>query len=582
MDSASGMLPAMTVLGRDLATHRVAIAATLIGLGAVPGCSLRDEGGLDLVGPKSGLGGETGTGGGGGLASGTGGLGGSATGGGATGNGAVGGATPGWGGTEPDAGGTLGEGGATGTGGIDPCTEPEVWCDTEDFVGCAELGTMAHCSACGDACNTGEACTEEPDAGAACTCVTGTRCPPTTGDCVDTEVDENHCGGCDIQCGTNAECTDGSCGCTDDAFPDAHEKQSTELVDCYNYDTDVEHCGDFETQCLQNEVCLSGVCACESPHALCPGDDGSRICADLKHDSNHCSACGVRCPVNAVCQDGECQCQPDTPTVCHATGPNPAGTGDDSGGGEGRSAGEGGQAGGGAGNRGGVLSSGGQSGGGGELGTGGDEPGGGGASGGGGELGGGGVSGAAGGGATIPYDPGICVDTTSDPHACSEDCIDCFVTLGIDALCVDSACACPVGAEICIDPETSNDVCVDKQTDERHCGACGNSCGDAEECWGGECVTSPCDGLCDTATLMDPGRTEKSIGCYELMADQIPYATTPRIVGWSFSEDFALEVQGEPWPDFTNGADHPLGEMRVRGWCIEVTSGIGTIYAPND
>ncbi len=499
--------------------------------------------------------------------------------------GGTGGSVPGSGGT----GGMLPTGGLGG-GPVPACQAPEVWCNTGSFLGCVELGTPEHCAFCGNACGAGESCIDGSDDTKQCSCVSGTRCPAGTGDCVDLLVDEAHCGGCDVRCGARAECVGGECGCTDTQFPDAHENPETGLADCYDFATDVEHCGDFDTRCLSGETCAAGTCICEAPNVYCPEDGAPAVCVDLQRDVSHCSACGFRCPENGLCRDGVCRCQPDAPTVCHAGGGGHGGAGGNgSGGFAGGGAVDGGIAGGGV-SAGGVpgggvagagASAGGTVPGGGQgglsrSGRGGASP--------------GGSSGVSAAGAMThgplgsgDGDPGMCVDTETHPHACGSECADCFVTVGLDAVCSAGVCECPPDTEICIDTETTDNICVNKQTDERHCGTCGNACqADIEECWAGECVDSPCAGICDGATTMNPGQTGKTVGCYELAASQIPATSLPRIVGWSFSPDFSIEVNGEVWDTFTDGSDHPLGAQRLGGWCIEVTAGSATIYAPND
>lgn len=179
-------------------------------------------------------------------------------------------------------------------------------------------------------------------------------------------------------------------------------------------------------------------------------------------------------------------------------------------------------------------------------------------------------------------DPGTCADTQTDARFCGAGCDDCFTTVGVNAECVAGTCQCPATYEVCFDPDSGDDTCVDKQTDEVHCGQCANPCGAGEECWGGACVDSPCGGLCAPAQSMEPSGTVKAVGCYELLASQIPNAGTPRLTGWEFKNGFAMELNGVPLPQITQGGDHPLGAERLGGWCIEVTAGSANLYAPND
>ncbi len=52
-------------------------------------------------------------------------------------------------------------------------------------------------------CGTGQSCSN-----GACVCMTGMLC---SGACVDTENDQNHCGGCTTQCAADGACVSGAC-----------------------------------------------------------------------------------------------------------------------------------------------------------------------------------------------------------------------------------------------------------------------------------------------------------------------------------------------------------------------------------
>jgi hypothetical protein len=61
--------------------------------------------------------------------------------------------------------------------------------------------------------------------------------------------------------------------------------------------------------------------------------------------------------------------------------------------------------------------------------------------------------------------------------------------------------ACPATGVVCKSGTTPCGLgCVDVKSDTRNCGACGNACGNTQQCSSGECVcpsgTSPCDGSC--------------------------------------------------------------------------------------
>ncbi len=466
------------------------------GNGSNAGSLSSDAGGtggvVDLSGGRE-TGGETSSGG----ADPAGGRGGWGAGGTAAGGLARGGAA----GRGTNNGGMAGSGVSTGgaptggapTGGA-PCSDPEVWCDTAQFVGCAELGTQDHCSGCGLACPMDEECVDSGGVDHfSCSCISGERCPAEDGSCVDTQSDPAHCGECDLACGSNAECTAGACGCTHEDFPDAHEG------DCFDFASDEEHCGDFETACLPGEECIAGECICDSPRTLCPEDGDPEVCVDLDADAANCGACGTECAVNGICQEGACVCQPDA-TLCLAS----------------------------------------------------------------------------------EDDPGVCAHVEDDPGYCGAECVNCAVAVGIGAVCNTGECECPTGFGICIDPSSGGDMCVDRDTDENHCGRCDNPCAPGGDCVQGVCVETPCQDLCSGAIHMDPAGTVKPVGCYELFATDLPNVTVPRLTGWEFKNNFRLAVNGEAWPQFTQGGDHPLGQTRASGWCIEVLSGSANVYAPDD
>ena len=60
--------------------------------------------------------------------------------------------------------------------------------------------------------------------------------------------------------------------------------------------------------------------------------------------------------------------------------------------------------------------------------------------------------------------------------------------------CQGGVCACPAGQEIC------NDVCVDKQTSQDHCGTCGHACPTNTTCDGGVCTCGDGDACPDGET----------------------------------------------------------------------------------
>jgi hypothetical protein len=115
-------------------------------------------------------------------------------------------------------------------------------------------------------------------------------------------------------------------------------------------------------------------------------------------------------------------------------------------------------------------------------------------------------------------------------------------------------------------------------TDEAHCGGCGKMCGDEQDCFGGQCVQTPCDLLCNNpeqATLAEDGYRMEPLGlgghCYEVY-DYEPTETERRVVCWEFSGNRQLRVTGTPTACLVDDGV-ALGEPRAGGYCIQVSPG---------
>jgi len=84
-----------------------------------------------------------------------------------------------------------------------------------------------------------------------------------------------------------------------------------------------------------------------------------------------------------------------------------------------------------------------------------------------------------------------CVDTNTDERHCGA----CGVACDAGETCVDGACtvSCPAGQELC------DGGCYDLDTDVQHCGSCGTACTDGQVCAEGACVEAcpPGQELCD-------------------------------------------------------------------------------------
>lgn len=166
--------------------------------------------------------------------------------------------------------------------GIDSCTSPsrDKW----------------NCGGCGNVCGEDLIC----DHGV-CACGPGTAdCG--SGTCDSVLDDPENCGGCGIVCGGDAPiCDKGVC---------VETCLSVELQDCGDecVDTDwnSDHCGGCDHECGKGTgttECVSGVCvACEDAgYTDCDGD-----CEDLNWSDANCGACGVDCGEDSVCVNAEC------------------------------------------------------------------------------------------------------------------------------------------------------------------------------------------------------------------------------------------------------------------------------------
>jgi hypothetical protein len=119
-----------------------------------------------------------------------------------------------------------------------------------------------------------------------------TRCG---GECVDTDIDRDHCGRCGNQCGDEQSCEDGMC--TGDMCPGT-------ICDgvCVDTSTDPNNCGACGTIC-DDGTCEGGDCVpgCLPPTTMCPGGG----CVDLLTDPKNCGQCGKVCDTG-TCDMGQC------------------------------------------------------------------------------------------------------------------------------------------------------------------------------------------------------------------------------------------------------------------------------------
>ncbi len=140
-------------------------------------------------------------------------------------------------------------------------------------------------------------------------------CEQCAGQCVDLDVDPEHCGACDSPCAPPSECVAGVC---EPALCTGCDAQLELCVEgecvckpglercagaCVDTSSEAEHCGGCSEPCVDG-LCISGVCtmgSCSAPLSQC-GD----LCVDGSKHPLHCGECNNSCEADELCADGEC------------------------------------------------------------------------------------------------------------------------------------------------------------------------------------------------------------------------------------------------------------------------------------
>lgn len=129
--------------------------------------------------------------------------------------------------------------------------------------------------------------------------------------CVDTRIDPNHCGGCDLACGPGFVCKESACACP--------EGEAVCGDRCVDTDTDPSHCGECGNPCGATEVCQAGACVpCTGEGCSCE-TCGGEACLDLRSDEANCGACGNACGTGTSCLGGVCAAG-DLYAACYQAG----------------------------------------------------------------------------------------------------------------------------------------------------------------------------------------------------------------------------------------------------------------------
>ena len=160
-----------------------------------------------------------------------------------------------------------------------------------------------HCGTCNTVC---PAATPACD-GTACNtgCGALTRCGSS---CVDTQVDQQNCGGCGKPVGLNQKCVAGKAVCVT-GYGDCDANPG----DCeVNTDTDAAHCGSCPSACKTGALCTAGSCACAPTTPNDCGASCQQCCNDGQcSDGDSCTTDTCNnglCGSGAVCSGGALSC----------------------------------------------------------------------------------------------------------------------------------------------------------------------------------------------------------------------------------------------------------------------------------
>jgi hypothetical protein len=128
-----------------------------------------------------------------------------------------------------------------------------------------------------------------------------------------------------------------------------------------------------------------------------------------------------------------------------------------------------------------------------------------------------------------------------------------------------------------------NDACpgANLMTDEMHCGTCTMMCPTGEECLGGVCVSSPCEGLCESWTVLSltvgDGYRKEGVGngdsCFEVPGYN-PEPSPRKVTCWELIDGRKFEINGQSiaCPQLDPGATITAAE-RGGGYCVHVGPG---------
>jgi len=135
------------------------------------------------------------------------------------------------------------------------------------------------------------------------------------GRCVDLETDAEACGECSNVCGPGQQCVNSECETPTDACGGCKDGLSCCGTTCVDLTANQSNCGACGVECPSDMICAGGFCddaepaacddSCVSPRTCC-GDGDEQKCANTDFDRNNCGSCGNVCPEGQACQNGKC------------------------------------------------------------------------------------------------------------------------------------------------------------------------------------------------------------------------------------------------------------------------------------
>jgi len=136
--------------------------------------------------------------------------------------------------------------------------------------------------------------------------------------CVDTSLDPNNCGDCNVACGAGQLCRSGNCGCLPSGTQCGTGQSCCSTAGCKSLMSDVNNCGSCGNACGSGGACTNGMCtcggmSCGAGQSCCNGTCASSCVTDMGTTPDMSSS-------SSLCQCAS-HCSND-PIVNWCVGPN--------------------------------------------------------------------------------------------------------------------------------------------------------------------------------------------------------------------------------------------------------------------